>query len=284
MTLSEFKNKYLGKQVEYHSYGAGAYNQCVDLINQYINDCLDSNTKDYTEIIGTNAKDFNTKYDSEDFEWVENTPLGIPQEGDIIVWNGNVGGGAGHVAIFLTGGVNAFQSLDQNWSIVERVTQENHSYDNIQGWLRPKTSTDNISIPKKDFENLVRKSTEYDKICEYHGLSPNENNSTAIIQIFEKTTDELKDCRTSASQEKDKLEGEIQSLKEDVSKLRQERDEAVSNVCSDPSAHTPDDSGDSEPPIPDNPDDNSGGTDNPPSDGQKNPIQILIDTFLNWFR
>ncbi len=138
MTLQEFKDKYLGKQVEYHSYGAGAYNQCVDLINAYINQCLDNNTKDYTEIIGVNAKDFDTNYDKEDFDWIANTPTGIPLRGDIMVWNGNVGGGAGHVAIFESGDANAFKSLDQNWSQVERVTEENHNYNNVDGWLRPK--------------------------------------------------------------------------------------------------------------------------------------------------
>lgn len=138
MTLQEFVDKYLGKQVEYHSYGAGAYNQCVDLVNQYIHDCLDNNTKDYTEIIGTNAKDFGTQYDKEDFDWIVNTPTGVPVRGDIVVWNGNAGGGAGHVAIFLEGNANSFKSLDQNWSQVERVTMETHNYLNVSGWLRPK--------------------------------------------------------------------------------------------------------------------------------------------------
>lgn len=138
MTLQDFKNKYLGKQVEYHSYGAGAYNQCVDLVNQYINEVLDNHTKDYTEIIGTNAKDFNTRYDPEDFDFIANTPNGVPQEGDIVIWNGKAGGGAGHVAIFLEGDVNSFRSLDQNWSQKERVTLETHNYTNVSGWLRPK--------------------------------------------------------------------------------------------------------------------------------------------------
>lgn len=140
MTLQEFKNKYLGKQVEYHSFGTGAFNQCVDLVNQYIHDCLDTTTKDYTEIIGTNAKDFGTKYDKEDFDLILNTPTGVPKPGDIVYWNGNVGGGVGHVAIFMDGDVNTFRSLDQNWSQKERVTIETHNYTNVLGWLRPKVA------------------------------------------------------------------------------------------------------------------------------------------------
>ena len=140
MTLSEFKEKHLGKQIEYHSYGAGALNQCVDLVNAYINECLDNKTKDYTEIIGTNAKDFKDKFDPEDFDFIANTkePNVIPERGDIPIWNGRVGGGAGHVALILEANGMNFKSLDQNWSQVEVVTLEEHNYTNVSGWLRPK--------------------------------------------------------------------------------------------------------------------------------------------------
>ena len=140
LTLKEFIKKYLGKKVEFHSYGSNAYNQCVDLVNAYINEVLDNNTKDYTEIIGANAKDFESKFDPEDFDWIVNTqtPNVFAERGDIMVWNGNVGGGAGHVSIFLEGDGDNFTSLDQNWSQVEKVTIEKHTYVNVSGWLRPK--------------------------------------------------------------------------------------------------------------------------------------------------
>ncbi len=162
MTLQEFQNKYLGKQVEFHSYGSGAQNQCIDLSNQYIKEVLG-----LTPIIGTNAKDVGSKFNKDQFDWIVNTPEAIIQRGDIPVWNGNVGGGAGHIAIALEGGINSFKSLDQNWSQVERVTLENHNYNNVIGWLRPKggVAVDNISIPKKTFEELVGKSTKYDNFA-----------------------------------------------------------------------------------------------------------------------
>lgn len=134
MTLQQFKDKYLGKQVEYHSYSAGAENQCVDLANQYITEVLGK-----TAIIGTNAKDFKDRYDSNEFEWIPNTPEAIIRKGDIPVWNGRVGGGAGHIAIALDDGtLTSFTSLDQNWSRKELVTIESHNYTNVSGWLRPK--------------------------------------------------------------------------------------------------------------------------------------------------
>jgi len=176
LTLKEFKNKYLGKQVEFHSYGAGALNQCVDLINAYINKCLDNNTKDYTEIIGTNAKDFRTKFDPKDFDFIENTqsPNVFPLRGDIGIMNGHVGGGVGHVFIVEEADGSTIKSLDQNWSEVERVTEETHNYTNVSGWLRPRMqgsealekmtgSRDNWRKACGDFENELKVSKHLNK-------------------------------------------------------------------------------------------------------------------------
>jgi hypothetical protein len=163
ITFDQFKNKYLGKQVEYHSYSPGAENQCVDLINQYLTEVLGLDP-----IIGTHAKDFKNRYNSEQLEWIPNTPNGVPGVGDIIVWNGRVGGGYGHVGIFESGDVNGFVSIDQNWSIPEKVTREKHNYNNVSGWLRPKEqqmpSEGKIEIDKKKFEELVTKSSRWDGV------------------------------------------------------------------------------------------------------------------------
>ena len=160
MTLSDFREKYLGRQVEYHSYGSGAYNQCVDLVNMYVHECLDGNTKDYTEIIGTNAKDFKDKFDPEDFDFISNTtsPNVMPERGDVCIWNGRVGGGVGHVAVVLEADGMSFKSLDQNWSEVERVTEENHSYTNVSGWLRPK-----MSVYIEELEERLKTTLNHEK-------------------------------------------------------------------------------------------------------------------------
>lgn len=224
MTLQEFQNKYLGKQVEYHSYGALAYNQCVDLINAYINQCLDNNTKDYTEIIGTNAKDFGTKFDRDDFEWIINTPTNVPQRGDVMVWNGNVGGGAGHVAIFLSGDANSFKSLDQNWSRVERVTLENHNYNNVIGWLRPKGQTTTPSNPTtppstNDRDERNKNWNWLNQVVTTTGIlldgnNPQKSVDEAIAQI-KKVQKDADDNR----KDRDKWFVELQSAKERIKTL-----------------------------------------------------------------
>lgn len=131
----QFIDQYLGKQVEYHSYSSGAKYQCVDLANQYIIDVLE-----LTPVIGTDAKDFPLKINTSEFEVIKNTPEFLPKQGDIAVWNGRVGGGAGHIAVVRDGKatLTTFNSIDQNWSKPLYVTLEAHNYSNVSSFLRAK--------------------------------------------------------------------------------------------------------------------------------------------------
>lgn len=190
MTLNEFVKKYDGKQVEYHSYGTGALYQCVDLINAYINEVLDNNTKDYTEIIGTNAKDFATRYDPQDFIFIKDATGIVPQKGDIVIWNGYMGGGAGHVAIALEASTFSeyFKSLDQNFSKTQRVTLETHNYKNVIGWLRPinfKEEKEPVFDPTKNFPKNFR---EVEKLIERGLIEEDDALDTAFQKILKEDT------------------------------------------------------------------------------------------------
>src|SRR3990167_6882464 len=104
MTLDQLIAKYNGKQVEVAG-SSNAQNQCVDLANLYIRDVLGIPIIEWT-----NAKDFPSKAGNK-YEFVKNTPTGVPDKGDLVIWSGNVGGGAGHIAIFLEGNANKFTSF-----------------------------------------------------------------------------------------------------------------------------------------------------------------------------
>ena len=235
MTLEEFRKKFLGKQVEFHSYGAGALNQCVDLVNMYINLCLDNETKDYTEIIGTNAKDFKDNYDPKDFDFIANdtSPNVVPERGDVIIWNGNVGGGAGHVAINLEANDMNIHSLDQNWSQAEYVTEEDHPYTNVSGWLRPKYFIDSslqIKIDaleqelsemresrdrwKSDYKDLEEKYTEE--------LSESQEHLSHILEDMANLNAELLSTQRTVETLKEELKscGEARGALEDAYKKR----------------------------------------------------------------
>lgn len=196
MTLPQFRDKYIGKQVEYHSYSQNAYYQCTDLVNQYIVEVLN-----LTPVIGTDAKDFPSRVKPEEFEVIKNTPDFIPSEGMICVWNGRVGGGAGHIAIVKKGAtINQFPSLDQNWSKPLYVTEEVHNYTNVSYFLRGKVEhmADTIEIDKATFENLVTKSSRWDEVL--------KEGYTSVAQI----RDEIKQLKQAAADAKSaqKLEQE----------------------------------------------------------------------------
>lgn len=126
MTLQQFIDRWNGQYCEIA--GSTAPNQCVDLANQYIQDVLG-----FPIIEWTNAVDFPTRA-GDRYEWIENGPVNIPQEGDIVVWDGQYG----HIAIFVEGDVNRFKSFDQNYPIGTPCHLQEHNYSGVNGWLRPK--------------------------------------------------------------------------------------------------------------------------------------------------
>lgn len=77
------------------------------------------------------------------FNIIPNTPNGIPQAGDLVVFDKNKVNVAGHISIASgTGDTKTFTSLDQNWNTSAKVVLVNHNYDSpkVLGWLRPKVA------------------------------------------------------------------------------------------------------------------------------------------------
>ena len=118
--------------------------QCVALIKQYETDVLGLTP----EAVG-NAHQYFDDFENQPFLYnnFQKIPFqnNLPIEGDIIVWNTNVGSGAGHVAIaFNNINEETFNSFDQNWNTPLLCSLETHTYNNVVGWLRP-----NANITKK---------------------------------------------------------------------------------------------------------------------------------------
>ena len=129
MTLEEFIKKYKGRAAEFE----GIYpNQCMDLIEFYNRDVIGAPR------LGGNAKDLISNPRPNFYEYKYNYPWYIPPRGSIAVWNGNVGKGFGHTAIVLEANLLAFKSLDQNWPVGAIVTETDHNYFNVQGFLVPR--------------------------------------------------------------------------------------------------------------------------------------------------
>lgn len=132
MTLDNFVEKYKGKFVDFDgAYGA----QCTDLYRQYVKEVL--GFPQSPGVVG--AADIWTSYLPDYFDKVPNTPEGIPQSGDIVIWNRRYGA-YGHVAIVIKADINTMTCFSQNDPIGQPCIIKQYSYKNIYGWLHPKVS------------------------------------------------------------------------------------------------------------------------------------------------
>lgn len=176
MTLQQFLTKYNGKFVEVAG-SAGAENQCVDLANAYIRDVYGLPIIEWT-----NAKDFPSKAGPA-YDYILNTPSGIPKEGDIIIWGGNQ---YGHIAVFIEGNADSFRSLDQNFPTGSNVHVQNHNYNTppVLGWLRKKGA---VVVENKDLDQcrVDRDGNHNDRIALFEelGFTGVFNRTVAVEKI-----------------------------------------------------------------------------------------------------
>jgi hypothetical protein len=157
MTTDEFVALWNNKPLEVA--GSTAKDQCVDLANGYIRDVLGLPIIEWT-----NARDFPSKVSPLDYDYIVNTPTGIPSKGDLVIWGGSI---YGHIAVFLEGDANTFTSFDQNWPEYSPCHKQFHkSYLNVLGWLHPKK--DNMLIYKEfDLSNTESMKSLVDFWVEY---------------------------------------------------------------------------------------------------------------------
>jgi len=197
-----FKNKFLGRSIDWDKkYG----NQCVDAYRQYCHELGFPQSPPVKGAVNIWDTCF-PKY----FKRIANTPKGIPEEGDVIIWGTGVSS-YGHCAIFDHGDVNGFVSLDQNWPFDNGegvLHEQKHNYKGVLGWLKPKLSPEEpqeheIEIPVAEIENYSEKNNVILKkispmIGEIHDFIP-------------KWRTELK----SANKKIDKLKEEIDNVDEE---------------------------------------------------------------------
>lgn len=196
----EFIKKYQNQFVEAGG-SANAKNQCVDLVNQYIVEVLGEQ-----KILWTDAINFPSKADPKIFEFIKNTPKGIPPKGAIIVWGkpfGKYRGSngeyvyAGHIAIVDEADVNTFISFDQNYPTGRPSEKVTHNYSGVLGWL----------VHRKEIQMPEGKYTEEEmsKMREERDL--NWNKYQAEKKAHEKTIDELSDLREEMKTKDNQISG-----------------------------------------------------------------------------
>ena len=126
MSIQDFFDKWNGKGVDADGYYGF---QCMDLAHQFAQDV---NNRDFP---GEPAAKDVWDHDTPGYDKITNTPDGVPQRGDIIIW-GTAIGAYGHIAVFDHGDSNSFVSFDQNWPLNSLCHFQNHNYAGVLGWVR----------------------------------------------------------------------------------------------------------------------------------------------------
>lgn len=200
MTYQEFKNKWLGKGIDYD----GHYkNQCMDVYRQYVKEVLQCPQS--PSVAG--AKDVWNTYLPEYFERIENTPTGVPQEGDIVIWGMNP---YGHIAICDHASTSTLTCFEQNWTELDGsgVTEIrlHGNYNNILGWLHFKeTMTDE----QKRILDFIGERTEGD-VRQAFGALADQPVKDGQIQTLQEKVLSLDNFAKELETRLSTLEGELQ--------------------------------------------------------------------------
>lgn len=209
MTLTEFVNKYSGKKVDFDGFYGG---QCTDLYRQYVQEVL--NFPQSPGVQG--AKDIWDSYLTDYYDRIPNTPEGVPQAGDIMIW-GSKYGPYGHVAIILSANTSSFTCFSQNDPVGSLcVVKKYTAWSTLLGWLRPKQKS---SIYRGyDLNNSDSMKICVDKmveIMEGKYISIDEHNKI-INELDSKSTESAQ----SYAKEKQILEEKIRTLEGIIEQLQ----------------------------------------------------------------
>lgn len=226
MTLEEFKNKYLGKKVDWDNFYGG---QCVDLYRQYVNDVLG-----FPQSPGVGgAAEIWDSADPKYYDFIPNGDTNFPEPGDIVIWNRRAGGGFGHVAIALSANPNDFISLDQNWPTLDKVTETKHNYTNVIGWLHPKENMANeLETCMKDRQKFW---DERDDLLRTIGAASVEEGKSMVAGFKSRITDLSNQLGTALAEVKNRLEqiGRLEAELLTLGTLLKERTDQVNQFARD---------------------------------------------------
>jgi archaellum component FlaC len=226
MTLTEFKNKWLGKPADYDGqYG----NQCVDLYRFYVKEVLG-----YPQSPGVGgAAEIWDSADPKYYDFITNDPNNLtqhPEPGDIVIWNRRMGGGFGHVAINLRATGTELSLLETDGTTGSGLVQQKiRSYTNVIGWLHPKElMADPLQVCLTDREKFWK---ERDELLSALGATDVEGGKSAIAGLKSRITDLTNQLGTAQAEVKNREE-QVSRLKQQVSDLSFQLEDAVNQAKS----------------------------------------------------
>lgn len=195
MNLQEFIQKYNGKGVDFDGYYGF---QCMDLYQQYNKEVVGG------PHIPANASEVWSNYPKDLYTKIENEPNNFPNLGDVVIWNNQAGGGFGHIAVCVDANSSFFTSFDQNWPPGSVSHLQSHNYNNVLGWLRPKTLSGIIEDMPQYLQTLLQENgldlgqesqvrEFFQQARDYHSLRVDkENCDLAVRELQESLKDALR--------------------------------------------------------------------------------------------
>jgi hypothetical protein len=157
--LNRFVENTIGNFQEV-SYKDALY-QCMDLAYEWVF-CLGypkaTIQHQYAYQVFTEPNDLTRQY----FDIIPNSPEGIPQDGDLVIYNKTSSNIAGHIVIALGGGTTSkYMAYEQNSPIGTNAHISEKTYGNCLGWLRPKIEMGmDVSTDKKVLLELITQGFE----------------------------------------------------------------------------------------------------------------------------
>ena len=238
ISLDEFIEKYKGKSVGYpnDNYFKG---ECLSLVKWYIKEVFGidppasgcNGARCYWSI-------FPSPLDSI-FEKVPNRPDLVPKRGWVAVWDGSVGGGAGHIAIVADDKAtkSTFNSFDSNWGskTAQIVT---HNYNNVYGFLVPKgnnmekmyTMKSGKQLDLSNEKSMMVACDVYDEVVNQQlYIKKTEVNNMVNEQVKIKTA-ELSSKISDYEKQIKILNTQIETLKKDIASLNDELEKCSQEV------------------------------------------------------
>ena len=211
-TFDQWVSDYEGKTV---GYPAGSYvGECLSLSKHHIKEVLGINPPAsgcngarcywsmFPNPLGTVLKK------------IKNTDDLIPKRGWIVVWNGNVGKGYGHIASILSATKTSFVSLDQNWGgrHAHRVT---HNYNNVYGFLAPLNESEggdmsDLEVCLKQHGELMKEIEDKDKII---------SELTADKDRYQAERDQARDDYEKIKEDLRSVEAALETCEDQISEI-----------------------------------------------------------------
>ena len=215
INLQDFITKYTGQYIPFTNCESG---QCMALMHAYISEVF--GLTDPTILATPSAyqvySNFANLNGSQYFTPIANTPLGVPNPGDIGVISANEGGALadGHVFVVVKADENQVQGFSQNWPSGSPAELRSFTYVGLN-WLSPKSQGEFLT--DAEYEKLVQESIAFEAFITSGYSTPND--ITSKLSTYESQITSLQKQVGDLTQSNEALQLEVQQNKNAVATM-----------------------------------------------------------------